>query len=78
MNPSFPFASLHSNVGAHYLADILLTSHGNNEVANLTNDHTMSFFPVELHVHVLQCAPLSRMIAPNQVSGSLPPYVVPS
>jgi hypothetical protein len=46
----FPFASLHSNADACYHADILLTPHGNNEAANLTNDHTMSLFPVELHV----------------------------
>jgi hypothetical protein len=46
----FPFASLHSNANACYHANILLTSHGNNEAANLTNDHTMSSFPVELPV----------------------------
>jgi hypothetical protein len=54
----FPFASLHSNAGACYHADILLTSPGNNEAANLTNDHNMSSFPVELIVQVLQRAPL--------------------
>jgi hypothetical protein len=72
----FPFASLHSNAGARYHADILLTSPGNNEAANLTNGDTMSSFPIELPVQVLQCSCLLRMITPDQVPGSLPLDVV--
>jgi hypothetical protein len=65
----FPFVSLHFNTGARYHADILLTP-GNNEDANLTNDHTMSSFLVELPVQVLQHVTLPRMIVPDQVPGS--------
>jgi hypothetical protein len=36
----FPFAAFHPNAGAKYTSDILLTSPGNDEDANLTNAHT--------------------------------------
>jgi hypothetical protein len=48
----FPFASLHSNVGAHYTFDVLLTSRRNNDDTNLTNDPAMSLLPADSPVQV--------------------------
>jgi hypothetical protein len=43
----FLFDTLHPNVGVQYTFDVLLTSPGNDEDANLTNAHTMNMLPVE-------------------------------
>jgi hypothetical protein len=49
----FPFATLHPNSGVRYTSDVLLTSHGNDEDANLTNAHTMNMLHVEFPIQVL-------------------------
>jgi hypothetical protein len=72
----FPFASLHSNVGARYTSDVLLISSGNNDDTNLTNDPTRSLFPADSTVPTFVHQPLPRIVVPDQVPGRLPPATV--